>query len=638
MKKWIRQSSSSNKVAILLAIAGVILYSILSVRYAFTQRSTIDEGLYQYKGTLFVSGMYYPFQEYGPRTQYGPLAYLIPGYIQRMFGPSVLTGRLFGVISGILALIGLWLVAHRLAGYWWGAAAVWASALNPGIIHNYSFGVDEGLVACLLMWILVLSLKKSRPNWQITAGTILAGILLFTRQNMAPVLPLLVLYIFWQYGKKQGWIAVLAGSITLLAAHLAFWPGILSMWAPWLPAALTPFLDNWRVPAGATMAMGTTPNASARIYGFLEGIRFNFLSLTGFTASLIFWPEKAAWKDTELFRAIVFLSVLFLILLGLHAWAGLGFGEGNDYNTFTFSPYVAYFNYLGILVFVAIFQFLEKHRSGIRLFLVFAVVLAFATGIGFGGFDVFGDQLINIKIPRIKTFFTSGHLMPGQVPLWEYLNDTFGILHNSSRMIVPEVAGLIAGLLILGIAWGIWALLRRRRISVYSMAFITMLFFLMIGAVLAPTGVLGGGLTQWNCGGNVITEYAQVGDYLARNIPVGSQVYWDGGNAVAVLLYVPNIHIFPQQLDEQWNFYHGGDSDTLARLGLWNDDLAKIWREKSNVIIIQQVDFPSWQSYLNTSAFVELQAPKIPLNCEANTYLRIFTRKANTAVGFKYGN
>ena len=59
MIKRIRQFSASVKAAILLAFAGVILYSVLSVGYAFTQRSTIDEGLYQYKGYLFASGTYH---------------------------------------------------------------------------------------------------------------------------------------------------------------------------------------------------------------------------------------------------------------------------------------------------------------------------------------------------------------------------------------------------------------------------------------------------------------------------------------------------------------------------------------------------------------------------------------------------
>lgn len=630
MDKRISQVFASKKVAILLALAGLILYSVLSVSYANTQVSTIDEGLYQYKGYLFASGVYHPFQDYGPKTQYGPLSYLIPGYVHLVFGPSLLTGRLVGVISGILAVVGLFLVARRLGGYWWGAVAVWATAINPGVIRNYSFGVSQGLVAFFLMWILVLSLKKSRFSWQIVAGTVLAVILLLTRQNMAPVLPILIFYIFWEYGKKPGWIAVLAGTVTLVAGHLAFWPGILSLWTPWLPASLTPFLNSWRVPAGAIVAMeGLKPNSSARIYGFLEGVRFNFAALIGFTASLIFWPKRSAWKDSAQFRATVFISVLFFVLLGLHAWAGLGFGEENNYNSFTFSPYIAFFNYLGILVFVAIFPVLEKRQSVIRLLLVIVLILTLAIGIGFGGFSVFGDQLINTNIPRIKTLFTTGHYLPGKVPLWDYLAGTFGIPHNTSRLVVPEAVGLVVGLMILALGWGIWAFLRRKRISVYSMSFIAMMLFLTIGTILSPTVVLGGGLTQWNCSGNAISEYRLVGDYLARNIPAGSSVYWDGGNAVAVLLYVPGIHVFPQQLDGQWNFYTGGDSNTLARLSRWNDELAKTWRDEADVVIIQQVDFPNWQTYLNDSGFVEVQPLKIPMNCASNTYLRLFIRKAN---------
>jgi hypothetical protein len=627
MKKWKKQFPASIRIAILLAFAGVVLYSILSVGYAFSQRSTIDEGLYQYKGYLFASGSYHPYQEFGPRTQYGPLAYLIPGYIQLVFGPSLMAGRFLEIITGILALVGLWLVACRLGGFWWGAIAVWASAINPALIRNYSFGVIPGLVECLLMWILVLSLKKNQSKWQITAGTILAGILLLTRQNMAPVLLLLIPYVFWEYGRKQGWIALLAGGITLVVGHLAFWPGILSMWTPWLPSTLTPFLAYWRIPADAIVAMGTQPNTSARIYGLLEGIRFHFLSLTGFATSLIFWPKRAAWKDAAEHRAAIFLAALFLCLLVLHAWAGIGFGGGNNFNAFTFSPYLAFFSYLGILVIVAVFPILEKYRSGIRLILVWILVLACAAGIGLGGYSVFGDQLINLKIPRIRSFFTTGQLLPAQVPLWDYLSTTYGIPHNISRIRVPEVAGLVAGLIILVIGWGVWVLLRRKRIALYSLGFITMMLFVSLGTILTPTGVLGGGLTQWNCSGNVAAEYQQVGDYLAKNIPTDSKVYWDGGNAVAILLYVPNIVIFPQQIDGQWNYYNAGNSNTLARLGSWNDELAKLWQDEADVFIIQQVNFPGWQLYLNETNFVEIQPMQIPLNCEPDTYLRIFIRK-----------
>jgi hypothetical protein len=155
--------------------------------------------------------------------------------------------------------------------------------------------------------------------------------------------------------------------------------------------------------------------------------------------------------------------------------------------------------------------------------------------------------------------------------------------------------------------------------------------------LFSPSIALGGGFTQWNCNMNVIKTYEQTGQFLARNLPSDDLVYWDGGNAVAILLYVPNIHIMPQQLDDQWNFFHGGDSNTLARLGLWNDELAKLWRDEANVFIIQQVDYPAWQSYLNVSEFTELQVPQLPVNCESDTFLRIFIRKTDTVVSFRYG-
>jgi hypothetical protein len=60
---------------------------------------------------------------------------------------------------------------------------------------------------------------------------------------------------------------------------------------------------------------------------------------------------------------------------------------------------------------------------------------------------------------------------------------------------------------------------------------------------------------------------------------------------------------------------------------LWNAALAKQWRDKADVIITQQVDYPAWESYLNESEFIEMAPPKLPMDCESNTYLRVFIRK-----------
>jgi hypothetical protein len=255
-----------------------------------------------------------------------------------------------------------------------------------------------------------------------------------------------------------------------------------------------------------------------------------------------------------------------------------------------------------------------------------------STGVGYGGFLNTGDFLSHIRIPRIRSFFTTGKILPG-VPIWDYLANKYGIAYNTSHWLIPLLCGLICGLLFLLIGFTIWSIVKHKRMSqLFSFVVISAIVFLLAGIFLSPTKVLGGSFDQWECNMNVIKNYEQTGQFLARNLPPNDLIYWGGGNAVATLLYVPNAHIFPQQLDDQWNFFQGGNSNTLARLGLWNDELAKLWRDQANVIIIQQGDFPTWQLYLDNSKFAELQQLKVPVNCEPNTYLRVFIRKTNEVV------
>jgi hypothetical protein len=277
-KCWISSKPSAD-IASLVALVGAFVFLGLSIHFIITQRSTIDEGLYLYKGYLFAKGIYHPFQDFGPRTEYSPLSYLIPGAIQ-LIHPGLLTGRIFSALIGFLALLGLWAAAKKLSGAWAAAACVWAVTLNPVYARFYSLGISQGLVTCLLMATLFLAFGKPRI-WQTSLSAALAGILLLTRQNMAPVLPILLAYIFWQYGRRHGLFALATGILVVIIGNLVFWPGILEAWAPWLPASLTPFLDDWRVPQGLTAALSFHPDWVTRLYTLLEGLRFHFLALAG---------------------------------------------------------------------------------------------------------------------------------------------------------------------------------------------------------------------------------------------------------------------------------------------------------------------------------------------------------------------
>jgi hypothetical protein len=633
LKKHIKLWGTKAGIALVLALIGAAVYLASSIHFANTQRSTIDEGLYLYKGYLFTKGIYHPFQDYGPRTEYSPLSYLIPGYIQLWFGPGLLTGRIFAIIVGILALLGLWAAGRKLAGPWWAAVAVWAVALNPAIIRFYSFGLSQGLVTCLLMWMLFLVLGRNRSAWQTSLSAVLAGIILLTRQNMAPVLPILLVYIFWQFGRKQGLISTLASVSVLIVGNVVFWPGILVAWAPWLPASLTPFLDAWRLPEGVTPALNFQPNGVTRLYTLLEGLRFHFVSLVGSIVGLVLWPARKAWKSEQQFRSGAFLAVLFFLLLGLHIWAGLGLSGINYGNAYTVNPYLAFFTFVGYLLTITVFSNFQRQVSTAKQIVLSVVIILISTSVGYGSFLSTGDFLLHIRIPRIWSFITTGKILPG-VPIWDTLANKYGIAYNTSLRMLPLLAGLLCGSLVLLAGFAIWSFLKHKKVlQFYSYGVIIAVVFLLAGIILSPTVALGGGFVQWECNMNVIKTYEQTGGFLASNLSQSDLVYWDGGNAVAILLYVPGIQIFPQQLDDQWNFFHGGDSNALASLGLWNDELAKLWRDKANVVIIQQVDFSGWQSYLDKSGFVEIQPLKAPLDCEPDTFLRIFIRKANAVIG-----
>ncbi len=52
-----------------------------------------------------------------------PFAFLIPGTAQAVFGPGLLTGRLFAILMGLITLLALWWFVRRESGNWWAAAA-----------------------------------------------------------------------------------------------------------------------------------------------------------------------------------------------------------------------------------------------------------------------------------------------------------------------------------------------------------------------------------------------------------------------------------------------------------------------------------------------------------------------------------
>jgi len=587
-----------------ISILGSILFAIQTWGFIHTQKSVVDEGSYIYKGLLFVRGQYEIYQDYGPWSNHMPLSFIIPGAILDWFGPSMQTARIFACILGLLMLLGIWIVARRWGGEWWAAFAIWTMALNPAGLKIYSMMSSQVLVACILAWVLVLILAKQRPLWQLILGSALTGVLLLTRLNLAPVLPLVVLYIFWQHGKRAGIWATLIMSAIVIAGHAIFWPGILRMWATWVPAGLVPFLDAYRAPEG-TAFWNPGADLEARLISFFWGIRYHFVATIGVLATILLWPRKTSWKSSSHLRASIFLIVLFGALYLIHSYVTIGVGISTNtaystsYCTFCLPIYLGFFAFTGILLIVIAGSSWRKELPVWLQGSIALLIIAIPTGIGFAASETFGDELATWQFPA----FTHRWLRKNTLRVWKYLNYYYALSYQEAKRLLPLGIGFLMGMITF-IFSGILTIWERRRTSESKISFgyIAMLTLLIFGWLLAPTRVLGGGYQSYDCTNcDVIAEYDKLGKKLADIIPPGSIVYWQGEGSPAALIYLEDIQIFPAQLNGKFSLFEG-ESDALEKYGFWNQELAERWQGEADFLLIGTLYYPDEEELESTTS------------------------------------
>jgi hypothetical protein len=600
-----------------LTVAGFITYVLQALEIARTKTSFLDEGLYVYKGWLFATGQYVPFQEYGIWTNHAVLSFLIPGYIQKWFGPGLDTARYFMIFLAVLTLLGLWVFAKRWGGQWWAAGAVWVMALNPAEIKVYTLALSEGLIAVMLAWMLVLTVGVKRPAWQIMLGSGLAGLMILTRENMVFVLPLLVLYLLWQHGWKLGFLGLLSGGLVLAIGTLWYWPDILKLWAIRLPAPAAPLLTEWRPPAeavGETTVEPYEPPTDYRIFlYFWLTFRLHFLTLVSASAAWLLWPLKWRPRLTGRMQAAIFLSVLLLVLLIAHMQASLG----GVFCVSCILLYVGYFDFIGFLLLVVAHRFLLRNLSPFRSVLVLAIGAIVILTIGFTTYEDVSTAFARTMIERLD-----------RVYLWNALLNVTGLKHLMLfRMIfVLLLSALVVFLFALGLLWA-----RRfyadRRTWWRRVGIIGLHALLILGLILSPTKVLGRGNDFFDCGGSdVLASYEEAGEYLRSVIPPGSQVYWDG-RINAIFLYLPDVKIYPPQLNHTHSYFIGGDADILLREGLWNDILARQWLAEADYILVETGEKQDWvMQILDSDNYVRLKAtPKVE-RCRWQSLILVYKR------------
>ncbi len=566
------------------AFIGTLLYLIQSIYYAHTSAPMLDEGLYLYKGWLFVTGQYFPYQEYGPWTNHAPLSFLIPGYAQLIFGPGVRTGRYLMVFLSLIFLIGLWLTAKRMGGNWGAALAIWAYVLTPQQINIYSKGISQLPTAFLLIWMLYFILGKDRSWKEIAIGTIIGAVLVLVRENMIILIPFVALYIFWEHGWKATWISGLIFITVLGFVFSYFWPGILQPWIRWIPDFLLP----------ETLKLSRFSPRTVSDLSFLEfwlvvfqSTRLNLITLLGMLWIGFKWPIKG-WEH-EWQKTIVFLSTSMAVLYIAHAWGSLG----NSTCPTCLNTYIPFFSPLGNLLLIFLFTSGEKKKPFLPVWIAIFSTIVFAGGIGFSTFERTGTSLMEIPI------WLQGRETP--VYLWQIMANKFLLSNQQIIRLLPFIAGIAIGLFIVLIA--IIYHVRYKKTLIHSL-------FIILLISSAFISILDAKYLDPNCSTiDVISTYESLGRELAQIVKPDSTVYWRGYSPVT-LLYLPKIKIFPAQLNSVFSYRQSTDDEFLLKHGFWNDNLSKRWlNEATYVLVVRETILSEEEWAIGTFERIEFNEP-----------------------------
>jgi hypothetical protein len=184
---------------------------------------------------------------------------------------------------------------------------------------------------------------------------------------------------------------------------------------------------------------------------------------------------------------------------------------------------------------------------------------------------------------------------------------------------ISSGVGLFVGLGTLLTAFLVW-----RRKHQPDFAHVLINSFLILGFVVAP--IVNARGSRIECEQDLLTANEELGAYLANIIPSNSLVYWDGGLSFTPMIYVPNVRIFPPQINSAYTYRDGGDADTIYRLNHWNSELNEQWKASADIFIIEAKRYTSWKDFLNPQEFEEYQIPSTAPSCLDGAGIRIFHR------------
>ena len=568
----------------ILSILILLVYVATAIHYVPIIEPVMDEGTYLLKGKWYWQNTYQPFEEGGPITNKPPLAFYSLGISQILFSPGLASGRYFAVFLSVLMLTGQWLTVKRLAGKWWATFSIALYALSPAWIIYYSRAMTQVVTSLLIVWSLYFCLGKDRKSYQLMLGAILAAMVVMVRQNLLPLFIFTLLYIIWENGFRKSILPVLGGIFTFIGFNALYWPQIYySIWQPFFPKFLDSLITHVFHLSSSIGDMGTPflnreYKPIYQIQVFFDCVRYFFLPVFISLASFIIYSPKDMFHKNEN-KKVAFLACSFLFLLILH----YGYAMMDNDILYSFPAYQAFYLPLGIALIPFVFKETLSWQNKNRYWMLALFIILACTGIGLSLYRSVAAFFMNWNLPSIST----RQFFHGPYELWDVLLNRFHISISTQEFVVPAIAGFLAGILIVILAGIFHKIVRgeKKEISYGSALF---LVCFLLGIVLSPTFILAAnGSIETNADMDIPAWYENIGEELAQTIPEGSLVYWEGYTPIP-FLYLPDVKLFPPQLNMYFPYQIGGDPDFLEGRGYWNEELAQKWIKEADILVFNE--------------------------------------------------
>lgn len=203
----------------------IVIWLIIGIYGIFYNLSYIDEAKYLIKGWLISTGQvgYYTTPEFF--YQHMPGALLWFGWGQKLFGPSLLVGRLQSLLLSGLILYLTYSLAKNLAGKTAGKLSLMILALAPVAGLYYAAAIPQALSVTVLL-LALLAVSRQKYLW----SSFWFSLALVVRENFLFTLAIYLLFLVWLV-KDWKIIAknILVVLLTLSIFFLPGWPGILEV-------------------------------------------------------------------------------------------------------------------------------------------------------------------------------------------------------------------------------------------------------------------------------------------------------------------------------------------------------------------------------------------------------------------------